>query len=83
MFWNIDHLLDLESATLAQVFIVRSPLRLEGDLAQLLEQDPATTIFAKGLGAGDATGHTHILRVRADEIWWQTLATELTALLDS
>ena len=46
----------------------------------MLESDPQTTIFEKGLGANDRPGSTCLLRVAADEAWWQGLPARLDAL---
>ena len=81
LFWNIDHLLDLQSACLRQVFLLRSPKRLENPLADMLEADPGTAVFEPGLGANDARGNTHLLQVVAGEDWWEALPEKLQGLL--
>jgi len=63
LHWNVDHLLDQPAVELTNVFIIRSKIRLEASLAQLLEDDPATFIIEKGLGANDTRGSTHLLGV--------------------
>lgn len=82
LFWHVDYLLDAEVVDLSHVFIIRAPRRLEDALAQLLEDDACTSILAKGLGANDARGGTHLLRVGADESWWQSLPSRLALWLD-
>ncbi|HEX6387115.1 MAG TPA: hypothetical protein VF177_20815 [Anaerolineae bacterium] len=37
---------------------------------------------AKGLGASDISGNTHLLRVTTGESWWQFLPARLNALLE-
>ncbi len=82
LFWNIDHLLDQPGVTLTHVILIRSPLRLEPQLGQRLEQDPCTHILEKGLGANDVPGNTHLLQVKADEAWWLSLLDALHQSLD-
>ena len=81
--WNIDHLLDQSSVELVGAFLIRSPLRLEAQVGKALENDPATIVFERGLGANDIKGNTHLLRVDADEEWWQQLPRKLRWLLNS
>ena len=78
--WHIDYLLDLETAELTGVLVVRSEERLEPALAGMLEGDPHARVIEKGLGAGDAAGSTHLLRVVAGEEWWAALAARLGSL---
>ena len=68
--WNIDYLLDRAEASLTQVFYIRSPIRMEHALAAHLEGDPSTRVVAHGFGAHDHQGHTHLLAVPADGLWW-------------
>lgn len=82
LFWNVDHLLDQPGVTLTHIILIRSLLRLEPQLGQLLEQDPCTSIMEKGLGANDVPGNTHLLQVRADEAWWVSLVNRLDQLLE-
>ena len=56
-----------------EIFALRSPRRLETALGQMLEADPHTAVFEKGLGANDVPGNTHILRVAAPESRWEDL----------
>jgi Uri superfamily endonuclease len=79
--WHIDYLLDLEAVELAGVVVLRSRERLEGVLAGMLEEDPQARIVARGLGAGDAAGRTHLLRVEAGEEWWRDLEARVGYLL--
>ncbi len=77
LFWNIDFLLDLGSAEIAGVYAVRSGKRLESRLAQQLERDSHTEVIERGLGANDVPGNTHLLLVRAEEPWWESLAVQI------
>jgi Uri superfamily endonuclease len=81
LFWNVDHLLDLENAELVGVFAIRSPVRLEAEIGHWLAADPGTEIIVAGLGANDIPGGTHILRVIGNETWWDALPRQITALL--
>ena len=72
--WNVDFLLDLESAEIVNIIAIRSPERLEYTVAELLEHNPDTQIIEKGLGANDTPHNTHLLRVNADETWWASLS---------
>ena len=75
--WNVDFLLDLQSAELINILAIRSPERLENKIAKRLEQNPYTSIIERGLGANDAPGATHLLHVRADETWWALLIDDV------
>ena len=82
LHWNVDFLLDLPTAELVNIFAIRSTERLENRLAKRLEQDPHTEIIEPGLGANDAPGNTHLLRTRADRIWWASLADKVKSVLE-
>ena len=57
--------------------------RREGDVARHLENDPHTSYLAKGLGAHDLPGNTHLLRIdNADATWWEDLAETLLSLVN-
>ena len=77
LHWNVDFLLDLQSAELINVFAIRSSRRLENRIAKWLEHDPHTDIIEPGLGANDAPGNTHLLRVIEDRTWWTSLADNI------
>ena len=81
LHWNIDFLLDLQSAEIVNILAIRSTERLENRLAKRLEQDPHTEIIEPGLGANDAPGNTHLLRVREDRMWWTSLACKVRGVL--
>jgi len=80
LFWNLDYLLDREEVDLKAAILLRSAVRMERELGQFLERDPATRVVERGLGANDVPGNTHILRVEADESWWAELPARLDAL---
>ena len=81
LHWNIDFLLDLQSAELVNIFVIRSTKRLENRLAKRLEQDSQTEIIERGLGANDAPGATHLLRIREDRMWWASLTDKVKSVL--
>lgn len=73
LHWNVDFLLNLQSAEIVNIIAIRSPERLENRIAKRLEHDPHTEIIEPGLGANDIPGNTHLLRVQADNTWWVSL----------
>ncbi len=77
LFWNIDFLLDLELTEIVNIIAIRSPERLEYTIAEQLEDNADTQIIEKGLGANDVPRNTHVLRVNADETWWESIAEDL------
>ena len=77
LFWNIDHLLDLDIVDIMNVIAIRSTERLESNIAEYLENDPYTQIIEKSLGANDSPKNTHVLHVNADEQWWLSLSNNL------
>lgn len=78
--WQVDYLLDHSEVELMGIYALRSPTRIEGKLAKLLENDLATSIVEKGIGASDVPGNTHLLRVDADETWWRLLPLRMQSL---
>ena len=80
LFWNIDFLLVLDTAEIAGFSAIRSAERLEGRLAKTLEQDSHTQVIERGLGANDVPGNTHVLRVCAEESWWESLPAMLASV---
>ena len=47
LHWNVDFLLDLQSAEIVNIFAIRSPERLENRIAKWLERDPRTDIIER------------------------------------
>ena len=82
LHWNVDFLLDLQSAEIVNIFAIRSPERLENRIAKWLECDPRTEIIEQGLGASDAPGNTHLLRFRADGMGWMSLTDNAMVFLE-
>jgi Uri superfamily endonuclease len=60
--WHIDYLLECEEAQIDHIVIIRSPLRVERLLSELLEPLPETSLVASRLGAQDTRNSTHLLR---------------------
>lgn len=81
--WNVDHLLDVPIAELVRVYVVRSPLGLEPAIGDMLEADPHTIVFEKGLGTNDRAGSTYLLRVEAETGWWEDLGDKLGSLREA
>jgi len=80
LHWNVDHFLDLPSAEITAIYLLPTPQRIEDELAAFFAAEKQTIVFAKGLGANDAPGQTHLLRIEANERWWQELAGRLRTL---
>lgn len=77
LFWNIDYLLEEMEVELSHVIIMRTTTRIEDSLAQLIEAEPGISVVAKGLGAHDRPGHTHLFQVRDTGEWWRRLPRRL------
>jgi Uri superfamily endonuclease len=60
--WHVDYLLDHHEAEIDHIVIIRSPLRVEQTLSELLEPLPETSLIAPRLGAQDSRNSTHLLR---------------------
>ncbi|MAM90788.1 MAG: hypothetical protein CMI15_04855 [Opitutaceae bacterium] len=81
LHWNVDFMLDLPPASIAAAYILHTNIPLESQLAAVVETDSHTVAFAAGLGANDARGQTHLLRVDGDERWWNHLPHRLDEIL--
>ena len=73
LHWHIDYLLDETAVSLTHAILIRSQERLEGKLGEWLLVQPETIVLVPGLGASDVKGHTHLLAVQANEVWWTML----------
>jgi Uri superfamily endonuclease len=79
--WHVDYLLDHPAVDLIDALVVRAASRLEHRLAAWLAADPGIVPAAAGLGASDAPGATHLLRVVGPLGWWDAwLASRLPDL---
>ncbi len=81
MRWHIDYLLDEIAACLTQVIAIRHARRLESPIARWLMAYDDVTVPIAGLGAQDARGETHLLRLAHREVWGKILQ-QLPKLLD-
>ena len=79
-FWHIDYLVDQLAAEITQIIALRTPRRLEAQLARRLAHDPGVAPLVPGLGASDDPNATHLLRVAAAASWWQHLPTLMREL---
>lgn len=82
LFWNVDYLLEEDVVDLSHVVIIRTRIKFEDELAQFLEAEPKSSVLAKGLGAHDSHGRTHILKFRETADWWQQLPARLEGFLE-
>jgi len=81
--WHIDYLLDLPEAEITHIVIMRSPLKLEDKLSELLDSSNATSIVAPHLGAGDTRNSTHLLRITDQKQILDLLKQEIPEMLSS
>jgi Uri superfamily endonuclease len=81
LFWNIDYLLEEEAVDLSHVVVVRTGLKLEEKLARFLEAEPNSRALAKGLGAHDSYGRTHVFLIQETADWWRQLPYRVEGLL--
>lgn len=79
LLWHVDYLLDRREVTVTDIIAVRSHERLEGSVAELLMAEGET--IAKGLGASDIKGHTHLLKVASGMAWWEELKVKIKKLV--
>ncbi|MCX6178159.1 MAG: DUF123 domain-containing protein [Chlorobiales bacterium] len=63
LHWHIDYLLDRPEAEIIHIVIIRSPMKMEQQLSELLESLEETSLLAPRLGAQDARNSTHLLRI--------------------
>jgi Uri superfamily endonuclease len=61
--WHVDYLLDRQETEIDHIVIIRSPVRVEQQLSQLIEAFPETALIARRLGAQDSRNSTHLLRI--------------------
>jgi Uri superfamily endonuclease len=75
--WHIDYLIDLPTAEIHGIAVLRTNRQVESELGDRLAQQPETLILAQGLGASDYPGKTHLFFVDADAKWWSKLPDNL------
>lgn len=71
--WHIDYLLDHPAALLVGAIAIPGEIGCEAALAALLADDPQVRVPARGLGASDDPGHTHLLAIPRTAAWWAGL----------
>jgi len=79
LFWHVDYLLDPPAVSLTHVLAIRSPERLEEDLAALIAAQCYTYVPARGLGASDTRDATHLFSVQSRPGWWPKLLRRVRA----
>lgn len=82
LHWHIDYLLDETTVELAGVTVVRTGARVESELARRLADLPGVGPLLPGLGAADAPGETHLLRVENIAETRQLIGDILATLID-
>ena len=80
-FRRIETILEEEDVELSHVVVMRSGIRLEDQMALFLEMEAGSATLAKGLGAHDRRGHTHVFVIRETAGWWQQLPVRLEKIL--
>jgi Uri superfamily endonuclease len=71
LHWHIDYLLDELEVAIEAVAVVRAAERVESRLARGLAAVPGVAPLLPGLGASDAPGETHLLRLPQRGLDWE------------
>jgi len=71
LHWHVDYLLDAPAVVVDAVLAIRSSRRDEGLLADLLARSLHTEEIGAGLGATDAPGRTHLMRLVGGKRAWR------------
>ncbi|MBE2199616.1 MAG: GIY-YIG nuclease family protein [Anaerolinea sp.] len=71
--WHVDYLLEETAVTLTHVLLIRSQQNWEREVARLLLAEEGVRPLARGLGASDDQGQTHLLAAPASLAWWKGL----------
>ena len=79
--WHIDYLQECLEVNLTHVIAIRSITRLEAKVAAMVAQH--ARVIEPGLGASDAPGQTHLLRLTAGDTGWDTLVSSLQTWFSS
>jgi Uri superfamily endonuclease len=64
--WHIDYLLEETAVEIMYITVILTPIRIESDLARWLAGLAGAVPIVAGLGASDAPGQTHLLRLSSD-----------------
>ena len=78
--WHIDYLLELPEAEISGVIAIRTREDMEQQLAWRLTALPETSLPARGLGASDHPGSTHLFQLQ-DTTGWQEKVCKLCEVL--
>lgn len=81
--WHIDYLLEIPQAEITGVVALRTRDDLEAQLAEELAALPETSIPARGLGASDHPGSSHLLRLAIETDWHQKLISLIYRVTNS
>ena len=80
--WHIDYLLELPEAEISGVIAIRTRDDLEAQLARRLAALPETSIPARGLGASDHPGSTHLFQLQETADWQEKVSALCEVLLN-
>jgi len=81
LHWHIDYLLDRPEAEINHIMMIRSPLKMEHKLSELLESRIETSMLAPRLGALDTSNSTHILQLSDKTTILQLLSKKIPLLM--
>ena len=81
LHWHIDYLLDRPEAEILNIMMIRSPLKMERKLSELLESLNETSMLAPRLGAQDTPNSTHLLQITDKTTILDILRKEIPLLL--
>ena len=79
--WHIDYLLDRPEAAISHIMMIRSPMKMERKLSELLESLHETSMLAPRLGAQDTPNSTHLLQITDKTTILYILRKEIPLLL--
>lgn len=63
LHWHIDYLLDSLNTQILKAYIIRSPLRMETAVSDMVLSLDETFVIARKLGAGDTRSGTHLVGI--------------------
>ena len=80
LHWHIDYLVDELAVEIDSITVIRAAARIESDIARRLAVRPGVVPLWPGLGASDAPGETHLLRLPDEDIDWQAVVGSILGL---
>jgi Uri superfamily endonuclease len=80
--WHIDYLLELPQAEICGIIAIRTRGDLEAQLARGLAALPETAIPARGLGASNDPGSTHLFYLQNEAGWQKKVSALVKGLLN-